>query len=72
MPTYRATCAVCRHEKWPVLPERPSRYVCVLCGAIPAEQRGAVIAQRVAKGHHTARVNAQQRRRATQGPEPAR
>ena len=31
MPTYQVRCARCGNEKWPVLRERPMRYVCALC-----------------------------------------
>ena len=34
MPTYKVRCATCRKEKWPVLPDRPTRYVCALCLAV--------------------------------------
>ena len=33
--TYEVRCAQCGQLKWPRLPERPERYVCVLCRAIP-------------------------------------
>ncbi len=39
MPTFQVRCAECGGEKWPSLPERPTRYVCVLCMAVPANVR---------------------------------
>lgn len=39
MPTFHVVCVKCRKDKWPTLPERPLRYVCVLCTAQGPERR---------------------------------
>lgn len=39
MTTFEIRCAKCGDKKWPNLPERPERYVCVLCRAVTPEQR---------------------------------
>ena len=39
MTTFQVRCAKCGDKKWPDLPERPERYVCVLCRAVTPEQR---------------------------------
>lgn len=39
MTTFQVPCAKCGDKKWPDLPERPERYVCVLCRAVTPEQR---------------------------------
>ena len=31
MPTFELPCAECEEVRWPILPERPRRYVCVRC-----------------------------------------
>ena len=41
MPTYQVTCAECHEDRWPVLPERPTRYVCARCTATPAATKAA-------------------------------
>lgn len=52
MPTFQIRCAECRELEWPTLPERPSRYVCALCGMLPPEQLRAR-RERVAKATET-------------------
>ena len=39
MPTYQVRCVECGGEKWPMLPERPSRYLCALCRSLEPAQR---------------------------------
>ena len=39
MPTFEVLCAECDELRWPMLPERPSRYVCVRCHATPRDKK---------------------------------
>lgn len=39
MPTFQVSCVECGGEKWPSLPERPTRYLCALCLAVPENVR---------------------------------
>ena len=55
MQTYHVRCAECGGDKWPTLPERPTRYVCVLCRMETAETLEARKRAR-AKGEATRRL----------------
>ena len=49
MPTFEVLCAECDELRWPTLPERPSRYVCVRCHATPRDKKArlkAAVAKR--------------------------
>ena len=48
MPTFAVRCASCNGERWPTLPERPSRYVCARCVCVGADVRAGRV-QRAAK-----------------------
>ena len=58
MTTFQLHCAKCGDKKWPDLPERPERYVCVLCRAVTPEQR----AERLEVGRKAAQTRSARRR----------
>ena len=39
VPTFEVLCAMCDELRWPMLPERPSRYVCARCHATPRDKK---------------------------------
>ena len=39
MPTFEIVCAECEEVRWPILPERPRRYVCVRCLTLPSDKK---------------------------------
>ena len=39
VPTFEVLCAECNEARWPMLPEQPSRYVCVRCHATPKDKK---------------------------------
>ena len=39
MPTFEVRCVACRGWRWPVLPDRPERYVCARCRMVDPVRR---------------------------------